>query len=245
MADRRPVRAALFDLDDTLFDHTRSTRSVLAGLRERYECFRRLDFETLAATHTRLLDELHVEVLAGQIGIDEARVERIGRLFAAAGEKPPRDMLVRAARDYRDAYVASWNPVPGAVELLAALHGQVLTGIVTNNLVAEQTQKLQRCGFEPYLNTTVISEEAGFTKPDPRMFRVALDRLHVEAASTVMVGDAWAADIVGALGAGLRVVWLNRFRLERPDSTRPVTEIQALEPTAEVASLILQRDTAG
>ncbi len=233
--------AVLFDLDDTLFDHSRSTRIVLAGLYERYEAFRRQEFEPFQRVHTALLDELHAEVLCGRLSVDDARLERIRRLFAAVGETPAPDLVEQIAREYRAAYVESWKPVPGAVELLAALHGRVRTGVVTNNVVTEQVHKVSKCGLRPYLDALVISEEVGVMKPDPEIFRVALGRLNVDAAHAVMVGDAWATDVAGAVGAGIRAVWLNRVGARRPDPSLPVAEISSLEPIRDVIDLIMGR----
>jgi FMN phosphatase YigB (HAD superfamily) len=83
----------------------------------------------------------------------------------------------------------------------------------------------------------VISEEVGVTKPDPRIFGIALDRLGQRPESTVMVGDAWGTDIVGAHAAGLHAVWFNRFGAPSPDPS--VAEIHALEPTHSIASFVV------
>jgi putative hydrolase of the HAD superfamily len=120
--------------------------------------------------------------------------------------------------------------------LLEALHGQVLTGIVTNNVAAEQRQKIAACGFGPLLDAVVISEEAGVTKPDPRIFRLALDALGCEAGETVMIGDAWGTDIEGARAAGISPVWFNRFGAASPDPS--VKEIHSLAPWASVLSVL-------
>ena len=125
----------------------------------------------------------------------------------------------------------------GAVELLAALHGRVSTGVVTNNVAAEQRQKIAACGFGPLLDAVVISEEAGMTKPDPRIFRMALDAARPRRpGTTVMIGDAWDTDIVGARAAGIRPIWFNRFGAVSPD--RSVTEIRSLVPLSSVLSVL-------
>jgi HAD superfamily hydrolase (TIGR01509 family) len=126
--------------------------------------------------------------------------------------------------------------VEGARELLAALHGRAATGVVTNNVAAEQRQKIAACGFGPFLDAVVISEEAGVTKPDPRIFRVALDRLGRPAEEAVMIGDAWETDIAGARAAGIRPIWLNRFDAASPDPS--VTEVRSLVPAAALLSLL-------
>jgi putative hydrolase of the HAD superfamily len=175
-------------------------------------------------------------VLAGGMTVDQARVERFRRLLAFAGATAGEQAAADTAASYRAAYLAHWRPVDGALELLGALHGRVLTGIVTNNVAAEQRQKIAACGFGPLLDAVVISEEAGVTKPDLRIFRLALDMLSRDAGDTVMVGDAWGTDVEGARAAGIRPVWFNRFGAASPDPS--VTEIHSLTPLSSVLSVL-------
>ena len=228
--------AVLFDLDDTLFDHWACTRAALASLCERYPSLRGVPAGGLEREHARLLEELHLHVLAGRMTVDEARVERFGRLLAFAGESAGGEAAAGAAAAYRGAYLGHWRPVEGALELLQAVHGRAATGVVTNNVASEQRQKIAACRFEQHLDAVVISEEAGVTKPDPRIFDIALERLGWPAAETVMLGDAWSTDIEGARAAGIRPVWFNRFGAASPDPS--VTEIHSLMPTSLVMSAL-------
>ena len=231
------ITVVLFDLDDTLFDHWASTRAALADLRRRFPALDSLPVALVETEHRRLLEALHLRVLAGALTVDEARVERFRQLLALAGRTADGSAAAEAAAAYRAAYLAHWRPVEGALELLAAVHGRLATGVVTNNVAAEQRQKIVACGLGPHLDAVVISEEAGVTKPDPRIFRQALDALGCDAAAAVMIGDAWETDIAGARAAGIRPVWFNRFGAASPDPS--VTEIRALEPAASVVSLIV------
>jgi len=232
------ITVVLFDLDDTLFDHWASTRAALADLRRRFPALDSLPAALVETEHRRLLEALHLRVLAGALTVDEARVERFRQLLALAGGTADgaAAAAAEAAAAYRAAYLAHWRPVEGALELLAAVHGRLATGVVTNNVAAEQRQKIAACGFGPLLDAVVISEEAGVTKPDPRIFRMALDQLGRPAEEAVMIGDAWETDIAGARAAGIRPIWFNRFGAASPD--RSVTEIHSLTPGAFVLSLL-------
>jgi putative hydrolase of the HAD superfamily len=230
------VTAVLFDLDDTLFDHWACTRTALADLRRRFPALGGVPAGAVEAEHRRLLEELHLQVLAGRMTVDDARIERFRQLLAFAGGTADAEAAADAAATYRSAYLAHWRPVEGAVDLLVALHGRVSTGVVTNNVATEQRHKIAACGFGPLLDAVVISEEAGVTKPDPRIFRLALTQLRCEAGETVMIGDAWDTDIAGARAAGVRPIWFNRFLAESPD--RSVQEITSLVPSAGVLSVL-------
>ena len=229
--------AVLFDLDDTLFDHWGCTRAALRALQARHDVFRAWTFDAFDAAHRALLEALHLDVLAGRLSVDEARVRRFRRLVEQAGGESSDASARTLAADYREVYVASWQPVPGARALLQALHGRVATGIVTNNVAVEQYQKIEACGFGPYLDAIVISEEAGVVKPDPRIFDQALARIGLSPKAAVMVGDAWDTDIAGARAAGIRPIWFNRFGAASPDTSVP--EIDSLEPADTIVERIL------
>ena len=234
-----PVRGVLFDLDDTLFDHYHATDQALTRLTAEEQAFARWEMSDLRVRHSLVLEALHAEVIAGRRTIPSAREERFRRLLEEATEQaaPPGRSLA-LAEVYRLAYKAAWRPVPGAMALLSELRSANLAiGIVTNNLTAEQTEKLVRCELGPLVDAMVTSEDAGSAKPEKEIFVAALSRLDLQAKDTVMVGDAWATDILGAMAAGIRPVWFNWRREQSPDQT--VTEIGSLQPADHVARCIL------
>src|SRR5262245_4695260 len=205
--------AILFDLDDTLFDHHTSSRNALARVHAASPAGARASFEAFERHHTRFLEEMHIEVLAGRVGMDEARRERFRRVFAALGLEVMPEEAASAAAAYRAGYLDLRQPTEGAVDLLAALKPHVRIGIVSNNLYEEQREKLEFCGLTPYVDALVVSEETGVSKPDPRIFETALTRLGVREVEAIMVGDSWEADVRGAMNAGILAVWFNPRRL--------------------------------
>ena len=236
-------RAVLFDLDDTLFDHASAARAALRVVHGAYAGFASREFDRFEVDHSLCLEELHRRVIAGELTVDDARIERFRRLFAAAGVDAGDDLLQRTAMSYRRAYLDARGPVPGARDLLDALRPQVRIGIVSNNILDEQQQKLRHCGFDGYVDALVVSEEAGVSKPDPAIFAIALQRLGVGAEEAVMVGDSWAADVEGARAAGIRAVWFNRLHLSPPQSeaSSQVVAIRAFEPIEAAVAAILGR----
>ena len=142
------------------------------------------------------------------------------------------------AQTYRDAYEKGWQPVPGALALFQALkHAGLRTAIVTNNVLTEQRIKLERCGLTAYVDALVTSEEVSVQKPDAAIFHAALERIRSLPDHAVMLGDAWATDIEGARGAGLRAVWFNRTGAPSLDPVVP--ELRSLEPVSEAMRVIL------
>ncbi len=237
MPETAQVKAVLFDMDDTLFDHRHSSRSGLRAIQQRYSCFQHATIDELEQAHITLLEEVHLQVLSGDISIHQARVIRMERLFKQFGGQHFCSSAGEAASLYRESYQTARQTVPGTIALLEALRPTVKIGIVSNNLLAEQQDKLHHLGLEGHIDALIVSEEAGIAKPDPRIFQVALDRLHCRAEEAVMIGDAWQNDIVGARGVGIRAIWLNRYGIPCPDPSLAQV-ITAYEPIEAVIALL-------
>lgn len=236
------VRAALFDLDDTLFDHRHCAREALAIVRASHEGLSGIEAPALEALHAGILEVLHLEVLAGRMDLDAARVERFARLVREAGGDPDTGLATRMAAIYRQGYVDARRQVAGAEALLAALRPHARIVVVSNNLLNEQRAKMRHCGLEPLVDLLVVSEEVGISKPDPAIFVEALARAGCTPDEAVMVGDSWRNDVEGARAAGIRPVWFNPDRTPAPDPS--VQVITAFEPVAEVVATILGRDVS-
>ena len=84
--------------------------------------------------------------------------------------------------------------------------------VVSNGGARQQESKIRGTGLDRYLADWVISEEAGVSKPNPRIFAIAAHRARMRLAGAWMVGDSPEADIGGASALGLRSVWLHRGR---------------------------------
>lgn len=193
--------------------------------------------------HALVLEVLHRGgVMQGFVSVDDAREERFRRLLREAGAEGSDLEAQATAVVYRQTYVSERCLVPGAEALLRALRMRVPLAIVSNNILAEQEDKLQRFGLRSLVDVLVVSAEEGVAKPDPEIFRRTLARLGVEAGEAVMVGDTWSADIVGATAAGLHAVWFNRLAGPVPDGSL-ATEIRSLEPADETSDTILALGT--
>lgn len=232
------IKAVLFDLDDTLFDHQHSSRSALRALRQTFNGFRQTSIEELEVEHARLLEKYHQRVIRGRMSLKASREERFRELLQAYGESAIPTNAEKAAKIYSEIYLENRRATPGAIALLEALHPQVKTAIISNHLVAEQIEKIQVCGLTNLLDEMIISEEAGVAKPHPSIFKLALQRLGTDPRDVVMVGDNWENDILGAANVGIPNFWLNRYNLRCPNPAI-TTEIHALEPLEPLLEQIL------
>ena len=91
-------------------------------------------------------------------------------------------------------------------------------------------------GLADFLDELVYTSDLPHSKPHPSVFREAAERLEVEPAACVMIGDRQLDDIAGALRAGMRAVWKRNVRpWPRPEGLVPTATIDRL---AELPSLL-------
>jgi putative hydrolase of the HAD superfamily len=84
--------------------------------------------------------------------------------------------------------------------------------VVTNGPAEQQESRIRRTGLHNYVADWVISERAGVSKPNPRIFAMAAQRVRMRLGGAWVVGDSPEADIGGAAAMGLPSVWLHRGR---------------------------------
>jgi putative hydrolase of the HAD superfamily len=190
----RPVRAALFDLDDTLYCHNDWLDGAWTAVAEAALRLG-LDGPALDASLRRV-----AKSGSDQGGIIDAALEAIGVAAALAV-----DPLVAAFRAHQPATLECFD---GVVDALTRLQADVPIALVTDGDVGVQRSKLEALGLIDAFDVVVLSDELGrkFRKPHRRPFRAALARLGIDAADAVFIGDRPDKDIAGAIGVGMRAI---------------------------------------
>lgn len=127
-----------------------------------------------------------------------------GRVAAAWGE---------ADREVRVCYVQLSPPILGAEAFLDALGDRFRLGLIANQ-GPECRAWLDRLGWLGRFEVVALSEEEGIFKPDPRLFRRAIERAGVEPGAAWMVGDRPDNDIAPAAALGMATAWVRWPRRE-------------------------------
>jgi putative hydrolase of the HAD superfamily len=129
--------------------------------------------------------------------------------------------LFRTVRAQSD---TPWQPIPGAKELLAALHAAgVGTGLVSN-WDDSCRAVLQNTGLAGLLDTVTVSCEVGAEKPDAAIFDAALQQTGYDAGQVLFVGDNYYDDVVGAQKVGIDCLLLAPYgRLGMEEIHHPYT----------------------
>ncbi len=205
------LRAVFFDAGNTL---VRMNYHAIAGELARHGV--RVEAGALERADWRARVRLDAEVLSGRDGRvsteDRAAAERyLEYLLDAAGITERR--VIRAVAAWRRTYnvpVGVWDaPAPHAESALAAVQRAGLVAAVISNSNGSIRGILDRLGLSGYLDFVLDSSEVGVEKPDPRLFRLALERVGVAPDEAAYVGDLYSVDVLGARAAGLEAVLLD------------------------------------
>ena len=165
---------------------------------------------------------------------DRVRVAQAGSFRTALAVEILRDAARRA--ELHDRTRDHWrHPTgtlyPDAGDLLRALHGRVVTGILANQ-EASVVDALTRDGLSPFIDVWGVSAAVGHEKPSPEFFRWALDQAGVPPERAVHIGNRLDTDVRPAKALGLGTVWV--LRGDAPDHP---TDAQLAEPDLTVDTL--------
>ena len=207
------VRGLVFDLDNTLLDRETAFYRVADRFYE----------EHLRETTSAARDDA-VAMMARWD--DDGYSDRKAMLARWLGEWPEAGLDMGSLTTwYRSEMTRQMEPDLEINGLLAGLNERhVPWGIVTNGSPS-QHGKCRAAGLDELAPFIIVSEEAGYRKPDPRIFRDALEATGLTAPEEVIfVGDNPVADIDGARRFGMRAAWRRRGRqypadLQPPDHT--------------------------
>ncbi|MFE7125577.1 HAD family hydrolase [Streptomyces sp. NPDC057617] len=222
-----PIRAVLWDIDDTLFDYSRADR---VGMRDHLVAEGLDDgFESVdqALTRWREITDLHwARFSAGETGFQGQRRDRV-RAFVGTD-----DLGDAEADDWFDRYIvhyeAAWTLFPDSVAVLDRLAPDYRQAVLSNSSIHVQDRKLSALGVRDHFEAVLCAAELGVSKPDAAAFHAACDTLALDPHEVAYVGNEPDIDAGGAVAAGLAGVWLDRAGVGgRPELVR-ITDLGQL-----------------
>jgi YjjG family noncanonical pyrimidine nucleotidase len=214
------------DADDTLFDFEAASAYALEKA-----CTRRgLGFDQeVFELYTEINLAAWADYEKGQISRDALRLERFRIFFERLGLSAGAEYLEGFSRDYLSFMGEAVFPLPGAEELCAWLSERYTLGVITNGFADVQRSRFGASPLGKYISSITVSDEAGYNKPNPRIFEYAAERLGLTSKNgMLMVGDSLSSDIQGGINFGIDTCWLNRQGKENGSGLVPSFEIREL-----------------
>ena len=224
------------DFDDTLYDTHGNAVIAL------HELFDLLHLERYFPNPQVFYDEywkanidLWTRYSKGEITRDYLIVERFRRPFSFGdGLSTDEAYCLEASDRFLDFCSCKPGLVEGAKELMDYLRDKgYRMHMCSNGFHEVQYKKLRACGLYEYFDTIILSEDAGYNKPATEYFDYTFKKSGARKESTLMIGDNFQTDILGAKRAGLRVAYFNRYP-EYP-ATEPIDyEVSSLRQLMDI-----------
>ncbi|RJP73912.1 MAG: HAD family hydrolase [Candidatus Abyssobacteria bacterium SURF_17] len=105
---------------------------------------------------------------------------------------------------------AAWELYPDTLESLEQLRASNLSLAIVSNWNSSLGKIVDGLKLADYFDFVISSAEAGWKKPSPRIFELALERAGADAPRVVHIGDTYQTDVLGARKAGIRGIMLDR-----------------------------------
>jgi putative hydrolase of the HAD superfamily len=133
-------------------------------------------------------------------------------VLSEAGVNVPEELILKIMDRLQQLYGGlTFAIFDDVLSTLKELKEQNFTMGLLTNLPSGIDSICENLGVKPYLDFIVTSAEAGADKPNPAIFRLALERAGVNSNEAVHVGDQYHLDIIGARGVGINTILLDRF----------------------------------
>ena len=218
-----------FDLDHTLWDFEKNSSESLE------EIFYNSDLtshgvtslENFVTSFLRINTELWDAFDRGKLHHSYIRENRFKMVFEELGVICPENH-VEIGEIYLQTLPSKKHLLEGALELLnyVSAKGYQLH-IVTNGFNEIQARKIASSGISHFFQNVVTFENANAKKPDPKIFAYALKVSGAQPEESIMIGDNWIADILGAKQFGIDTIYVNPAGLKFDED--PTYDIRRLE----------------
>jgi HAD superfamily hydrolase (TIGR01549 family) len=152
-----------------------------------------------------------------------------GVILKEAGLESSPELIATILRKWLgiDLKMALYDDVAPALD---GLKEQGLTLGLISNVDRDISAVYEELGLGNWLSVTITSQDTGFNKPHPEIFKAALKEAGVKPAEAIYVGDQYQIDVVGANGAGMRGILIDRH-----DFFGDITDSIRIRSLAEVA----------
>lgn len=194
------LKAVFFDIDDTLYD-----TSGFAKLARKAALNMMID-AGLPLSSSEAYTLLR-EIIA-QKGSNYDKHFNVLTKTVFGEEKPL--LIALGMINYHNVKFALLRPFPETTSMLINIKAKgYRLGVISNGITIKQWEKLIRLGIYPFFDEVVTSDEVGFEKPHGRIFEEALNRMGCKAEKSVMIGNKFSEDIMGAVNAGMSAILVN------------------------------------
>ncbi len=231
-----------FDIDNTLIDHNLSERKAILALGTALGITEQPD--DLAQRWQVISKQFYAQYLNKELSFEEQRTARVKEFFNGVAfrttELSKKYNFTRLSDDdakeifslYLEKYEEHWSLYEDVLPGLEKVR-HLRLGIITNGETEQQLKKLSSVGLSEFFEIVITSHDAGYSKPDLRLFQYAADKAKIAIHKCLYIGDDFDSDSKAALNAGMKACWICRDGTPAEDYFG-ITVIDSLQKVQEL-----------
>lgn len=198
------MKHIFFDLDRTLWDFERNSKQALMNMFENYNLRNHMkSFESFHHAYKNINAKLWQQYGKGKISKDELRSKRFNDTLKQF-QINDTQLAIILGDEYVKTSPFQTHIFPGTHEVLTQLKNEdYKLHIITNGFKEVQFIKLEQCNLLPYFDVILCSEDVGENKPSINVFKHALNNAGAKPNESIMIGDDYHVDVIGAENAGM------------------------------------------
>ena len=206
MIDFKSIKHIFFDLDNTLWDFNTNSKKTFVKILKLNNVD--ISIDDFMDVYLPINDHYWKLYREEKVSLEKLRFERFSKTFSRLGYKVSDGKISSLIQDYIK-YLSTYNNlIEGARELLDSLHSIYKLHVITNGHRDIQLKKIEQAGLTPFFQNIITSDDVGVKKPNPKIFRYALDISNALPEESLMIGDDYEADIIGAKNVGFKTCFV-------------------------------------
>lgn len=217
------IKHIFFDLDHTLWDFETNSNKTFELIFDRHKI--NVEFNDFKEIYKPINEKYWKLFREDKVTKADLRYSRLKEAFDLLNYEINDDIIDVLSEDYIT-YLSTHNTLfEGAIDILNYLQNKYQMHIITNGFEEVQFKKLKNAKLLPFFDQIITSEKVGVKKPNPKIFNYALNAANAKADESIMIGDNFQADILGAKSAGMHTIFCE-FNGEV--ATEPVMSVSKL-----------------
>jgi putative hydrolase of the HAD superfamily len=217
------IKHIFFDLDHTLWDFEANSNIAFKTIFQKHDVG--IDLQKFL-NYYRSINQNYWRLYRDEkITKEELRVGRLKDTFIKIKYSFDNELIDNLSIEYIEVLPNNNRLFEGTHEILEHLYPKYKLHIITNGFNEVQYKKLQNSGLSKYFDKVITSEDAGVKKPNPKIFKYALQIAEATSKESIMIGDNWEADIMGAINNGFDAIYFNYDKKSVGENIKSVNKL--------------------
>jgi len=211
------IKAAIFDLDGTLLNRDESVKIFID---RQYERLNKQLGHIPKEKYVKRFIELDKRGYVWKDKVYQQLADEFNIVNITSEE---------LLQDYISEFKNNCVPFANLTQMLEELKSSnILLGMITNGYGQFQMDNIKALGIEKYFDVILVSEWEGIKKPDPQIFKWALEQLNVSPNQSLFVGDHPDNDVKAAQNVGIKGIWKKDFQWNNVEADFIVDDLAEL-----------------